>query len=436
MDMMIERAIVVTVDPEGRVLKDCSIAIDDGRIVEIAEKIEGEAEHIIDGCGKLAIPGLVNAHTHLPMTLLRGVADDIPLMTWLEDHIWPIEANLTEDHIKAGSNLGITEMIRSGTTCFSDMYWHTKTIGECVEKSGIRAALSTPLLDVMGPDQRGRLLREGEEMINRFKDSERITPFLGPHAPYTCSEELLLAVKDLGEKYDVGVHVHVSETQNEVENLKKNKGMHPFEYLDEIGLLDGRFVAAHSIWVSENEMVIMKRQGVSVAHSPVSNMKMAAGVAPVPMYLKKGINVGLGTDGAASNNTLDMFEDLKIAALLHKSRSNDSQAVPAETALEMATLGGARALGLEGEIGSIEVGKKADIILIDLNASHLTPLTHPISHIVYAARGSDVTNTIVDGKILMSNRDLTTLDEEAVMREATAQTRDLLEKSGTSDRLF
>lgn len=436
MDIVIEETTVITVDPETRVLKNHSIGVEEGRIVEIAEKIKGEAGLVIDGRGKLAMPGLVNCHTHLPMTLLRGVADDLPLMTWLEDHIWPIEANLNTSHIKAGSNLGIAEMIRSGTTCFSDMYWHMETIGDCVEKSGIRAALSTPLLDVMGPDQRGALLREGEEMIRRFKGSEMITPFLGPHAPYTCSEELLLAVKDLAGKYDVGVHIHVSETLGEVENLKKSKGMEPFEYLDSLGLLNDRFMAAHAVWVSANEIEIMKKRNVKVAHIPVSNMKIAAGVAPVRRYLEKGIGVGLGTDGAASNNTLDMFEDLKIAALLHKVTSNDPQVVPAETALEMATIGSARAMGLEGEIGSIEVGKRADIILIDLNAAHLTPLTNPISHIVYAARGSDVSQTIVDGKVLMEERELKTLDEKSVLKEAVVQAEDLLEKSGTSDRLF
>jgi len=436
MDIVIEGATVVTVDPRRWVLKNHSIAINDGRIVEIAEKITGDAEHVIDGRGKLAMPGLVNCHTHLPMTLLRGVADDLPLMTWLEDHIWPIEANLNANHIRAGSNLGIAEMIRSGTTCFSDMYWHTETIAGCVEKTGVRAALATPLLDVMGPDQRGRLLREGESTIKKFKGSDRITPFLGPHAPYTCSEELLLSVKDLAEKHDVGVHIHVSETEDEVENLVQSKGMRPFEYLDSLGLLNNRFVAAHCVWVTENEMEIMKKRGISVVHNPVSNMKIAAGVAPVPRYLEKGINVGLGTDGAASNNTLDMFEDMKIAALLHKVTSNNAQAVPADAALEMATIGGARALGLEGEIGSIEVGKKADIILLDLSAPHLTPLTNPVSHIVYAARGNDVSHTIVGGRILMDERDLMTLDEETVAREAAEQAKDLLEKSKTSDRLF
>jgi len=436
MDLLIKGATIVTMDRQRRVLKEGSIGIEAGRIVEISEHVKGESDHVLDGKGKLALPGLVNAHTHLAMTLLRGVADDLPLMKWLQDHIWPIEANLTEAHVKAGADLGIAEMIRSGTTCFNDMYWHMEAVAESVEKSGIRAVLSTPLLDVMGPEQRGRLLKEGESMIKRFKGHERITPSLGPHAPYTCSEELLLAVRELQEKHGVWAHIHVAETREEVEGMKREKGRTPFEYLDALGFLNQRMVAAHAVWAAKHEMELMKERGVKVAHNPVSNMKIAAGVAPVPEYLRKGIPVGLGSDGAASNNSLDMFEDVKIAALLHKVSSNDPQAVPAEAALEMATIGGARALGLESEIGSIEVGKKADIILVDLRKPHLTPLTHPVSHLVYAARGCDVSHSIVDGRILMEEHELKTLDEEKVMAEAMRQAEDLLERSGTRDRLF
>jgi 5-methylthioadenosine/S-adenosylhomocysteine deaminase len=436
MDIIIKDGIVVTLDHGGRVLKDHSIGIEDGRIVEIGKKIGGESEHEINGSGGLVMPGLVNAHTHLPMTLLRGIADDIPLMTWLQDHIWPIEVNLNKDHIKAGADLGIVEMIKSGTTCFNDMYWHMETVAKSVEASGIRAVLSTPLLDVMGPDQRGKLLKEGEAIIKEFQGHDRITPFLGPHAPYTCSEEMFLEVTALQEKYGIGAHIHVSETKEEVENLEKKKGTRPFEYLEKLGFLNEKVVASHSVWVSEAEMKIMKNRGVNVAHNPVSNMKIGAGVAPVPAYLERGITVGIGTDGAASNNSLDMFEDLKITALLHKVNSNNPQEVPAQTVLEMATIGGARALGLGDNIGSIEVGKLADLILVDLNKPHLTPLTHPLSHLVYAARGSDVSHSIINGKIIMEDRMLTTLDEEEVMGAAVKETQDLLKKSGTSDKLF
>jgi 5-methylthioadenosine/S-adenosylhomocysteine deaminase len=436
MDIIIKNTIVVSLDHSGRVLKDHSIGIEDGRIVEIGKKIGGASDLVIDGCGGLVMPGLVNAHTHLPMTLLRGIADDIPLLTWLQDHIWPIEANLNEGHIKAGADLGIVEMIKSGTTCFNDMYWHMETVANRVEVSGIRAVLSTPLLDVIGPDQRGKLLKEGEAIIKEFHGHDLITPFLGPHAPYTCSEEMLLRVINLQKKYGIGVHIHVSETKEEVENLQKEKGKRPFEYLEKLGFLNEKVVASHAVWVSEAEMEVMKKRGVKVAHNPVSNMKIAAGVAPVPAYLERGITVGIGTDGAASNNSLDMFEDMKITALLHKINSNNPQVVPAQAALEMATVGGARALGLEDDIGSIEVGKKADLILVDLKKPHLTPISHPISHLVYAARGSDVSHTIINGKIVMEDRILTTLDEEKIMENARKETEDLLAKSGTSDRLF
>jgi 5-methylthioadenosine/S-adenosylhomocysteine deaminase len=247
---------------------------------------------------------------------------------------------------------------------------------------------------------------------------------------------MLLDVRDLQKKHGVGVHIHVSETKEEVENLKKEKGSPPFEYLDGLGFLNEGVVASHSVWVSKGEMDVIKKRGVKLVHNPVSNMKIAAGVAPVPEYIKREIPVGLGTDGAASNNSLDMFEDLKITALLHKVFSNDPEALPAETALEMATMGGAKALGLEDEIGSIEIGKKADLILLDIEKPHLTPMTHPVSHLVYAAKGSDVSDVIVDGKILMEGGRLKTLDEEKIMLEASAQAADLLNRSGTADRLF
>ena len=436
MDIVIKNTVVVTIDKEKPILKDYSVGVEDGKIVEISKKITGETEHVIDGKGKLLMPGLVNGHTHLSMTLLRGVADDLALMTWLQDHVWPIEAKMEESHIKAGADLGIVEMIKSGTTCFNDMYWHMEIVAKSVENSGMRAVLSTPLLDVMGPEQRGKLLHGGEKLIKTLKGHKTITPSLGPHAPYTCSEEMLHKVSDLQEKYDVRVHMHVSETEDEVNNMKNDRGKRPFEYLDGIGFLNEQMVAAHGVWVNENEMEIMKNRGVSVVHNPVSNMKLAVGVAPVPEYLEKGIVVGLGTDGAASNNSLCMFEDLKIAALLHKLHSKNPEILSAKKSLEIATLGGARALGLGDKIGSIEVGKQADLILIDLNKPHLTPFSNPVSHLVYSARGDDVSHTIVDGKILMEDRELTTLDEESVLKEAGVQAGDLLESSGTSDKLF
>ncbi|MFQ5887562.1 MAG: amidohydrolase [Candidatus Hydrothermarchaeales archaeon] len=436
MDIVIKNALLVTVDEERRVLKDHSIAIENGGIVEISNNIVGETEIKIDGKGKLVMPGLVNAHTHLAMTLFRGTADDVPLMKWLQEEIWPIENNLNGENVRAGSLLGILEMIKSGTTCFNDMYWHLDEVARCVEESGIRAVLSTPLLDVMGPEQGQKLLKEGEESIKRYRSSERIVPFFGPHAPYTCSEELLLETKDLAEKHQTGMHIHVAETEEEVENSKKDKGARPFEYLDRIGFLDEDVIAAHSVWVSKTEMDIIKNRKTKVCHNPISNMKLGSGVAPVPEFLEKGITVSLGTDGAASNNNLDMFEDMKVCALLHKVHNSNASLVPALNALELATINGARALGLEDKIGSIEVGKRADVLMLDLQGSAMVPMTNPVSHLVYSVQGGNVETVIVDGKILMEDRQMRTLDENQVIEFAREQAKDLFERSGKKDHLL
>lgn len=436
MDIIIENGLLVTMDQERRILKNHSIAIENGEIIEISKDIQGEAEIKIDAKGKLVMPGLINAHTHLAMTLFRGTADDVPLMKWLQEEIWPIENNLNGDNVRAGSLLGILEMIKSGTTCFSDMYWHLDEVAKCVEETGIRAVLSTPLLDVMGPEQGQKLLKEGEESIKKYKTKERIVPFLGPHAPYTCSEELLLKTKDIAEKHNIGIHIHVSETKDEVENSKKDKGARPFEYLERIGFLNKNVVAAHSVWASKKEVDIIKKMGTKICHNPTSNMKLGSGVAPVPEYLENGVTVSLGTDGAASNNNLDMFEEMKTCALLHKVHNSNASVVPALTTLEFATINGARALGLEDKIGSIEEGKKADVIMLDLSASTMVPMTNPISHLVYSVQGSNVDTVIVDGKILMEDRQMKTMDEKQVIEFTREQAKDLFERSGKADHLL
>jgi len=436
MDLLIKNALLVTMDKKRRILKNHSIAIDDTKIVEIKEKIKGEAETTIDAKGNLVMPGLINAHTHLAMTLFRGTADDVSLMQWLQEEIWPIENNLTGENVRAGSLLGILEMIKSGTTCFNDMYWHLDETARCVEESGIRAVLSTPLLDVMGPEQGQKLLKEAENSIKKYKHHERIVPFLGPHAPYTCSEELLLKTKDLAKRHDTRIHSHVSETKEEVENSKKDKGARPFEYLDRIGFLDKDVIAAHSVWVSKSEIDIIKDKKTKICHNPISNMKLGSGVAPIPEYLEKGVTVSLGTDGAASNNNMDMFEDIKTCALLHKSHNSNASVVPAMNTLEFATINGAKALGMEDEIGSIETGKKADIILLDTNAANMVPMTNPISHLVYSAQGNNVKTMIVNGKVIMKDRKIKTLDENWVIGFAREQAKDLFERSGKKDHLL
>ncbi|MEE9594556.1 MAG: amidohydrolase, partial [Candidatus Hydrothermarchaeales archaeon] len=286
-----------------------------------------------------------------------------------------------------------------------------------------------------------RLAAEGEKLVKKYKKAEnngknRVNVSFGPHAPYTCSETLLVKTKELADKYKTGIHIHVAETKKEVDDSVKEKGKRPFDYLDKIGFLGENVVAAHSTWASKKEINIMKKRDVKVAHNPIANMKLASGIARVPEYVEAGITVSLGTDGPASNNNLDMFEDMKMCALIHKVNKGDPSVVPAGQVLEFATINGAKALGLENEIGSLEVGKKADMILVDLDAPNLTPLTNPVSHLVYAARGCDVSTVLVDGKIIMEDRQLRTLEPGEVLIFAMEQVKDLLGKAGKTDRLF
>ncbi|MBI4344499.1 MAG: amidohydrolase family protein [Euryarchaeota archaeon] len=436
MELLVKNGLVVTMDGERRVLRNASIAVDGGRIVEIGREVKGKADVVIDAGRKIVLPGLINAHTHLPMTLFRGVADDVPLDRWLREEIWPVEAKLEGRHIYAGALLGCLEMIRSGTTCFNDMYFFMDEVARAVEESGIRGVLSHAMLDLGDGEKARRFLREGEELMRRHRQDGRVRIFLGPHAPYTCSEELLIKTKELSDKYKTGVHIHVAETKAEVEDSVKAHGKSPFEYLDSIGFLGPRVVAAHSVWASDQEVEIMAERGVKVAHNPVCNMKIASGVARVPDYLERGITVALGTDGPASNNSLELFDDMKICALVHKLRSMDASAVPAEKVLEFATINGAKALGMEAEIGSLEAGKRADIILLDIDRPNLVPLTNPVSHVVYAARGCDVSTVIVDGRVVMEDRQLRTLDQGQVLAFAREEARDLFTKAGREDRLF
>jgi len=437
MSLLIKNAsVVITCDKSFRVLKDRSILIEEGKVAEISKKPKEKAEEIIDAKNKLVMPGLINAHTHLPMTLLRGIADDLPLMRWLQEYIWPVEAKMNKRHIKAGAFLGIVEMIKTGTTCFNDMYWHEDAVSEACEEAKMRAVLSTPLLDALGPEQSGRLISEGEALVKKLRRSKLVKPFLGPHAPYTCSEELLVKSRELAEKYDVGLHIHVSETEEEVKKIAQEKGKKPFEYLSSIGFLCSRVVAAHANWVSDSEIRVIKETGSKVAHNPVSNMKIASGIAPVGKYIENGIPVGLGTDGAASNNTLDMFETMRACALLHKISNLNPTALPAQTVLMMATRSSAKALGMEKKVGSIEAGKEADLITVDLKKPNLTPLTAPVSHLVYAANSSDVSDVIINGKIVMKDRELKTLDEEKVLENAKKQTYGLLKSANKLELLF
>lgn len=417
---------VIIIDSE---IKKGSILIENDEISEINDNINSaNANEVIKGEGKILIPGLINTHTHLPMTLMRGLADDMPLNTWLNEYIWPAEANLNGQHCYAGALLACVEMIKSGTTTFNDMYFFVDDIARAVGESGLRGVLSYGMIDLGDEGKRKKEYKESIRVIKKCHDTYdgRVKIALGPHAPYTCSMELLNWVRRKADKLGVRIHIHVSETEQEVAQIIDSYGARPFEYLDEIDFLGNDVLAAHGVWLSDSEMDIIKDNQVNLSHNPTSNMKLASGVSPVTKMIDKGINVSLGTDGAASNNNLDLLEEMKITALLQKIHNLDSTLLTAKQAFEMATIKGAEALGIENEIGSIEVGKKADLTLINFNKTHLTPYRNPLSHLVYSAQGGDVDTVICNGRILMQERELLVLDEKEVIQQAVEASQDLL----------
>ena len=426
--ILIKNALILKPNFEN---KKQSLLIKDDLIAEIADEIdEGKAGKIIDAEGKILLPGLINTHTHLSMTLFRGLADDLSLDSWLNDHIWPMEANLNGDYCYIGALLGAVELIKSGTTTFSDMYFYMEDVARAVDDAGIRAVLSYGMIDFGDAERRENEIRENLELFkacNGMADG-RIKVFLGPHSPYTASEELLVKVRELADEYNMGIHIHVSETQKEINDSLEQRGIRPFEYLEKIGLLGPDVVAAHCVWLSDEEIEIIKKHDVKVSHNPCSNMKLASGVAPVSKLMEKGVCVSIGTDGASSNNNLDLIEELKTASLLQKVSTLDPKVVSSDEAIQMATIRGAEALGLDSQIGSIEVGKKADLILIDTNAANMTPDSSNItSNIVYSANGSNVDTTICNGKILMENKKLTVLDEDEIYAKARQAIKELKE---------
>ena len=382
---------------------------------------QGRAE-IIDGNAMLLMPGMVNAHTHLAMTLFRGYADDMPLKPWLEEKIWPIEMKLTGEDVYWGSMLGIVEMLRAGVTCFNDMYHFFEDGTRAAQDGGIRALPSGVLLGFVGDPLEN--LKQAVEFALRTRTG-RITPMLGPHAPYTCSDELLRAVRDAALEHDISVHIHLSETRQEVEDSLKAHGVTPVRHLADLGLLDAHVTAAHCVHLTDEDIELLAEKGVGVAHCPGSNMKLASGFQPLPKLLAAGAVVGLGTDGAASNNNLDLLEEARLAALLHKGYSGDPTVVNAHQALRMATMGGAEAVGLGAQIGTLEVGKRADCLLVNLQGAHTQPLFDVESQMVYAAQSADVDTVIVDGEVLVKGGQLTRLDEEEVIARATACARAL-----------
>jgi len=407
------------------------LAIRDNRIAFVGRngattRIAAETE--IDGRGKLALPGLVNCHTHAAMTLFRGMAEDRPLDVWLGKTIWPLEARLKAEDVYAGSMLACLEMIKNGTTCFADMYFQEHMVAKAVEESGLRAVLAEGIIEAGHKLIGKKMLARSEDFAKRFngRAEARIGTMLAPHAVYTCSSDLLSKVHEKASRLGVGVHLHLAESKATDAEFQKKHGLTETELLDKTGLLENHVLAAHCINLSGSDMRILSRRGVNVAYVPVSNMKLGIGAARIKDLTDLGINVGLGTDGPASNNALDMYETMKIGALLQKLVYLDPSILPAHEVLRMATTNGARALSLEKEIGSLEKGKKADVILVDLKKPHLTPLHDACAAMVYSARGSDVDTVIVDGKILMCDRQVRTLNEEAIMEKAEKAAMSLL----------
>jgi 5-methylthioadenosine/S-adenosylhomocysteine deaminase len=367
------------------------------------------------------MPGLVNSHVHAPMSLFRGLADDLPLKTWFEDHIFPAEGKwVGGEFVYWGTLLACAEMIRSGTTAFGDGYFFEERAAKGVSESGLRALLAQGTLDFPTPDSPApeAALMRIRAFIEGWAGSRLIRPTLFAHSVYTCSPGLLTRCRDLAAEYKAPWVIHLSETREEIEAVSQRYGRTPVDHLENLGLLSPDLIACHCVWLTEAEMDLLAERGVRVAHNPESNMKLASGVAPIPDLLKRGVPVGLGTDGCASNNNLDLFREMDFAAKLHKVHRLDPTAMPAEAVLEMATLGSARVLGMEKEVGSLEPGKKADVIVVDLNRPHLQPVYNVVSQLVYSAAGADVRDVVIDGRIVMQNRRLLTLDEEQILAEA------------------
>lgn len=426
MNTLIKNTTLITMNNEKEILKNIDIVIEKDRIKYIGtDSSDFSVDKIIDGSGMITMPGLINTHTHIPMSLFRNYADDLPFWEWLHDRIIPMEVNLKREHVYWGSMLSIAEMIKSGITSFSDMYFFVEDIAEAVRETGIRGFLSLSVTD--GDEERENSLRETEEFIETWDGEEngRINVRIAPHAPYSCSDEFLKRLSELSQIYDKGINIHVSESEQEMKDSFKLYGISPIKRLDKLGILKQSTIAVHCVYLSDNDIAILKQRDVSVSNNPGSNLKLGNGFARVNDLLEAGVNVSLGTDGAASNNNLNMFEEMSLASLVNKGLSKNPEAVPAEKALQMATIDGAKALGKESDIGSIEIGKKADIILIDTEKPHFYPRHNEVSSLVYSAQASDVDTVIVDGKVLMENRELLTIDLKNVLEYSEEMAKDL-----------
>lgn len=427
-DLIVAGDYVVTMDDDAAIHTGSAVAIDDGVIIAIGPIAEINANYqaaqTLEGQNRIVMPGLINGHSHAAMTLLRGVADDLGLMDWLNNYIFPAEVEFVDaEFVRIGTELACWEMIRGGTTTFVDMYYYPDVIADVVDSCGMRALVSATVIDQRSPDAESAVdsIEKGSEFIKRWQNkNSRITPIFGPHANYTLNAEQLRATRDAALEFGVPISIHMSESPFEVQYSKDTFGMTSIELFESIGFFEGPTIAAHVVWPTDVEIPILADRKVGVIHNPTSNMKIASGIAPIADMLKAGVRVGLGTDGAASNNDLDLWEEMRLAALLQKVEQMDPEVLSAGTVLKMATSGGATAIGLGDSIGSLEIGKRADLIQVAFDDVHHVPTYDVMSHLVYVNDEQDVASVIVDGKVLMLEHELQTIDTERVTEEARA----------------
>jgi len=439
-DILIRNCVILPM--VGReVIRKGVIATKKDEIVCLGKKSNAprvKAEKIMDGYGKVAMPGLINCHTHLAMTLFRGIAEDQPLEKWLKETIWPLEAKLTPEDVYDGALLGCLEMIKSGTTTFADMYFHEDQVAKAVEKAGLRAVLAQGILEA-GVSRRGeKMLQDSVDFARKYNyyADGRVAVQLGPHTIYSCGLDILAKVRQKASELNVGIQIHLAESQEDASQIKQKHGLTEVELLEKIGFLGSDVLAAHCIHLTRKEIQLLAKHNVKVSYNPVSNMKLAEGTAKIKDLSDLGVTVGIGTDGPASNNNLDMFQSMKIAALLQKQHYKDPTVLSAYTVLKMATIDGAKAVGLEKTVGTLEIGKKADVILLDFKKPHLTPTHDFYANIVYSANGNDVDTVIVDGKILMENKNVKTIDEEKAVLKTQETATNLPKRNAPTVKVY
>lgn len=429
---------ILTMDGEDNYYPSGTIVIENDRIAEIGSSNEINARgQVIDMGNKIVLPGLINTHTHSPSPLFRGMADDLSLMDWLKKSLWPAEKNLTGEIAYWGTSHSCLEFLESGVTTFADQYFYSEHVAQAVEKSGLRGFIAPSVFTNGSPETEDTILA-AVDFIEKYKNKEERTliyPCIGPHAPYSCSSEVLKTVAKIASTYDLIIHTHISETMDENKEIYEHTGLTPTQYLDSVGVLDRKVLAAHCIHVNQKDMDIFQEKKVRISYNPVSNLKLVSGIMPFKELIEKGINVSLGTDGAQSNNSLDLLKDLKTGVLIQKQKYNDATFISAKEALKMVTINGAKALYMDHEIGSLEKGKKADIIAMNIKNTNINPLhrssvSNIYSAIVYAADGSDVSDVIVNGKMLMKDRKLIYMNKEEIQEQTHKGANEVLKKAG------